>query len=83
MAVNSAGSENVIVGINDAVLPQYQGQEQTDYLAAEQAGSLTPFYAKYPDANICSGGLNVFVNVTLQLNWINTTKTALLAQLGH
>ena len=80
MAMSGTASQNVLVGVNDAVLPTYQGQEEADYVAAEKSGDMGPFYTKYPDANICSGGDNLFVNVAAQLDWINATKTSLLAQ---
>ena len=73
----------MIVGINDMVLPNYAGQEGTDYQAAEQAGTaaaMDGFYKKYPDASICIGGYNIFVNVAAQLDWINQTMQTLLKQ---
>jgi secreted trypsin-like serine protease len=81
MAEANGTSLNVVVGVNDAVLPSYQGQQQTDYLAAEKVGTqaaIDAFYAKYPDANVCSGGLNLFVNVASRLPWIQVTAQGLL-----
>ena len=82
MEVKGSTSTNTVVGINDAVLPHYSGQQQTDYETVEQNGDLAGFYKKYPDANICSGGLNLFVNVASQLRWISSAKAALLAKAG-
>jgi len=83
MAATNNVSQNMIVGINDMVLPNYAGQEGTDYQAAEQAGTaaaMDGFYKKYPDASICIGGYNIFVNVAAQLDWINQTMQTLLKQ---
>ena len=82
MEVKGSTSTNTVVGINDAVLPHYSGQQQTDYEMAEQNGDIAGFYKKYPDANICSGGFNVFVNVAAQLSWISSAKAALMARAG-
>ncbi len=83
MAVTGTASTNTVVGINDAVLPHYAGQQQVDYQAAELTGKLDDFYKKYPDANICSGGLNVFVNVAAQLTWINQKVAELQVQAAN
>ena len=82
MAVSGSNSQNIIVGVNDMVLPQvgYQGQMGQDYQDAAKTGSLDGFYQKYPDARICMGGYNVFVNLAPQVGWITTTMKALQAQ---
>ena len=82
MAMSGSKSANILVGVNDMVLPQvgYQGQMGQDYQDAAKTGSLDGFYKKYPDARICMGGYNVFVNVAPQVGWITTTMKALLAQ---
>lgn len=81
MLTNADGtSSNVIVGVNDMVLPQYEGQQGLDYANAMKTGDLDMFYGKYPDARICMGGLNVFVNVPMQVGWITSSAQSLLAQ---
>lgn len=83
MATDASGaSTNVIVGVNDMVLPQlgYQGQEGIDYANAMKTGDIDSFYNKHPDAHVCIGGLNVFVNVPLQVGWITASMQSLLAQ---
>lgn len=80
MAMNPDGStSNIIIGVNDLVLPQYEGQEGIDYANAMKAGDLDLFYSKHPDARVCMGGLNVFVNVPMQVEWITTSMQNLLA----
>ena len=78
MAKNTEGSTNMIVGINDAVMPHYEGQQQIDYATAAAAHDLQPFYDKYPDARGCLGGKNVFVQVAPQVPWIIATVNDLI-----
>lgn len=83
MMVSEGTSTNVIIGVNDMVLPQYEGEQAVDYANARKTGSLEDFYRKYPDARLCMGGMNFFVNVPLKLGWITAAMQSLLAQAGQ
>jgi hypothetical protein len=81
-AVDQANRRLVLAGVNDQVLPLYQGQQAADFeslMKADPKTASTEFFKKYPDAHICSG-YEVFVNVADRLDWIEQTMTALRAQ---
>ncbi len=69
-------SNKVIVGIVDMVFPLYSGQQKIDYEEAMKSADMKSFYQKYPDAHICLG-LNVFVEVSSHLDWINQNAKSL------
>lgn len=72
-----SGSATVLVGVSDMVLPAYPGQQGRDYENAVKNGTLADFAAKYPDARVCMGGWNVFVNLLPHLAWIKESAEKL------
>ena len=71
---STVGSTNQIVGVAQSFLPSFDGQELADYLQAQSAGNpevaIEDFFKKYPTANDCSAGFDNFVDLRLQLPWI-------------